>query len=346
MSSRLLIGGLLLSVGVTTALWTTAARASAQAPPQVCVGEGVCATPGQPITCPPPGEGFSTCFAPFTPQFPSWTLVFPTNNAIKISTTVNSPFVLEVDLRTITQVQYASRTAFANTICNPSAPDGINCEFFRVHGEFVPRNSYTPPVNYVVFWNTPPIQGNKSDWMLLRAPCSKSAEDVSMNPSHLCNGTQVFSQNITTFVNRTAPVGTDPAIGGGADGFSDYIVAINKNRCRTGDGDGDFADKNGHTHHAHFHHDSCESSRGDVEEDDRNSGSHFQSTSVSSATFTSNADSLALTMIGSGLHNGLPVGFTMIGVDHGALAPGVFMLTLTDGYIATGSLINGTLVLQ
>src|SRR5260221_14048214 len=115
MSSRLLVGGLLLTVGVTAALWTTAARASAQAPPQVCIGEGegaVCATPGQPITCPPPGEGFSTCAAPFTPQFPSWTLVFPTNNAIKISTTVNTPFVLEVDLRTITQVQYAARTAF------------------------------------------------------------------------------------------------------------------------------------------------------------------------------------------------------------------------------------------
>src|SRR5882762_2866809 len=61
--------------------------------------------------------------------------------------------------------------------------------------------------------------------------------------------------------------------------------------CRSGDGDGDFNDKDGHGHHAHFHRDSCEDSRGDVEEDDRDSGKHFGSTGVSSATFTSDANS-------------------------------------------------------
>ena len=51
-------------------------------------------------------------------------------------------------------------------------------------------------------------------------------------------------------------------------------------------------------------------------------------------------------MIGTGLHDGLPVGFTMIAVDHGNLAPGVFTLVLSDGYSVTGNLINGSIVIQ
>jgi hypothetical protein len=51
-------------------------------------------------------------------------------------------------------------------------------------------------------------------------------------------------------------------------------------------------------------------------------------------------------MIGTGLHNGLPVGFTMIAVDNGDLAPGVFTLILTDGYSTTGSLTSGTIVIR
>jgi hypothetical protein len=117
--------------------------------------------------------------------------------------------------------------------------------------------------------------------------------------------------------------------------------------CRKGDGDGDFEDNDGHSHHAHFHHDSCEDGGGDVEEDDRDSGKHFESTSVNSATFTSDANSQALTMIGTGLHDGLPVGFTMIAVDHGNLgAPGIFTLILTDGYSTTGSLPIGAIVID
>ena len=51
-------------------------------------------------------------------------------------------------------------------------------------------------------------------------------------------------------------------------------------------------------------------------------------------------------MIGTGLYDGVPVGFTMIAVDHGNLAPGVFMLVLSDGYSVAGSLLNGSLVLR
>jgi hypothetical protein len=113
-----------------------------------------------------------------------------------------------------------------------------------------------------------------------------------------------------------------------------------------GDGDGDFEDSDGHSHHGHFHDDSCEDGHGDVEEDDHNSGGHFKSDSVSSASFTSNPNGQALTMTGTGLHNGLPVGFTMIAVDKGDLTPGGFLLVLTDGYSTSGSLPIGAITIR
>jgi hypothetical protein len=44
--------------------------------------------------------------------------------------------------------------------------------------------------------------------------------------------------------------------------------------------------------------------------------------------------------------NGLPVGCTMVAVDNGNVAPGVFTLILTDGYSVTGSLVNGRIVIE
>ena len=346
MTCRPIVRGFLLIVGVMAILCATAGRASAQE--EACFTEspsGIC-------TCPAPSEVFSTCVAVFTPTTTSWTYVFPSppgfpSNAIKISTPVFADFPLEVDLMTATESMYEARRApqFSGTICNPSAPDGINCAFFRVHGETVPRASYGRRVDYTDYWTAPAITGNPSDYMLLRAPCSKSTEDAAIM-GHLCDDTQFFSQNITTAVHPdlafpgspSDPAGAD----GSADGFSDYIIA----KCRRGDGDGDFEDKDGHRHHGHFHHQSCETDRGDVEEDDLDTGRHFQSISVSSATFSSSAGSQALTMVGTGLHAGLPVNFTMIAVDHGNLGPGVFMLVLSDGYSVTGSLVNGSLVVQ
>jgi hypothetical protein len=96
-------------------------------------------------------------------------------------------------------------------------------------------------------------------------------------------------------------------------------------QCETGDSDGEFEDRNsGHRHHEKVHHACCETDGGSVEDDDLDSGKHFQSTSVDSGTFTSDTNSHTLTMVGTGIHDGVPVGFTMIAVDNGGLAPRVF----------------------
>src|SRR5258705_12431747 len=114
------------------------------------------------------------------------------------------------------------------------------------------------------------------------------------------------------------------------------------NVCRSGDGDGEFDDDHGHRHHGSFHDDSCEGGGGRVEDDDLDSGKHFESTSTNSATFTSNENSQTLMMIGTGLDDGIPVGFTMVAVDYGGVVPATYTLILTDGRSFTGALVPGT----
>jgi hypothetical protein len=179
------------------------------------------------VTCPVPSEGFSTCVAPFSPDMDTWTYLFLPNNSIKIGTTASCVFPLRVDMIRISQAEYAARRKdpeFADTVCNPTAapPDSTDCVFYRVHGETVPKECYdTAKIEYKIFWNDPPIQGNKHDWMLLRAPCDEFDGDTTH-----CVNNPPFSENITLFVDRKPPVGTDPVVGGDADGMSDYIVAI------------------------------------------------------------------------------------------------------------------------
>jgi hypothetical protein len=126
--------------------------------------------------------------------------------------------------------------------------------------------------------------------------------------------------------------------------------ALRTGLCRSHDGDGDVEGKNSGKAHFHSHAKSCEGQEsqqeGDVEHTDLGSGTNFKSTSIAAETFTVAEDSQTLTMVGTGTNNGLPVGFTMVAVDNGALAPAVYSLTLTDGYVVTGPLLDGSLLVQ
>ncbi len=116
--------------------------------------------------------------------------------------------------------------------------------------------------------------------------------------------------------------------------------------CGRGDGDGDFEDRDGHKHHGQFHGDSCDNGGSKMTDDDRDSGKHFESSSVQSSTFTLDEDSQTMTMVGAGLDAGLPVAFTMVIVDFGDVAPALYTLTLTDGRVITGPLVAGSVLLQ
>lgn len=121
--------------------------------------------------------------------------------------------------------------------------------------------------------------------------------------------------------------------------------SLRTGNCHEADGDGD-AEGDSHRGHFKFHKNSCDNNGEDVEEDDDDSGSHFQSSSINSATFVPDENSETATIVGTGFHDGIPVGFTMVAVDNQGLAPGVFTLILTDGYILTGNVISGGVALQ
>jgi hypothetical protein len=119
--------------------------------------------------------------------------------------------------------------------------------------------------------------------------------------------------------------------------------------CHVQDGEGDMDGKDSGKAHVHSHAQSCEgqnNQQGDVEESDPGSGTDFHSTSVSSATFTADEGSQTVTMVGTGLDNGLPVAFTMVTADNGPAGPGVYSLVLSDGYTITNALTSGSLATQ
>jgi hypothetical protein len=114
-----------------------------------------------------------------------------------------------------------------------------------------------------------------------------------------------------------------------------------------GDGDGDVDNGAGGHGHAQFHKDGCDKRDGDsVRHDDDQAGHHFQSTSVDSAQFSTAADGRTMTATGTGVDNGLPVGFTMIAVDHDGLLPATYSILLTNGYTFIGTFVSGLVTIQ
>jgi len=93
-----------------------------------------------------------------------------------------------------------------------------------------------------------------------------------------------------------------------------------------------------------FHHDDCGIKPDSASFTDPGGKANFQSAQMNSVNYDDVLHSV--TIIGSGTDNGLPVTFTMIAVDSTLAAPGSFSITLSDGYVLTGSLLSGSVSLQ
>jgi hypothetical protein len=114
--------------------------------------------------------------------------------------------------------------------------------------------------------------------------------------------------------------------------------------CHKADGNGAVNGK-GDSASFNFHHHECPDGTQENESvSDIGAAVNFQSTQVTSATFDSVTGTV--TIVGLGTDNSLPVSFTLVAVDSTLAAPGMFSVTLSDGYSVSGSLLSGSIMIQ
>jgi hypothetical protein len=105
-------------------------------------------------------------------------------------------------------------------------------------------------------------------------------------------------------------------------------------------GTGGLAGTAGGTAQFAFNYDASSQLSASASFSDSGSGVNFQASQVTSATFDEVAHTVTLT--GSGADNSLPVAFTIIAADSSLAAPGLFSITLSDGYNNSGNLLDGS----
>jgi hypothetical protein len=110
--------------------------------------------------------------------------------------------------------------------------------------------------------------------------------------------------------------------------------------CREAGGKGDEAGKHGGKAQFNFNHDGCNQTDS-ASFSDSDSGVNFQASQVTSATFDDVAHTVTLT--GSGVNNSKQVTFTIIATDSSLVPPGLFSITLSDGYSNSGNLLDGSI---
>jgi hypothetical protein len=106
-------------------------------------------------------------------------------------------------------------------------------------------------------------------------------------------------------------------------------------------GKGHVAGKKGGSAQFAFNYDDSSQQSNFANYGDSGSGVNFQAAQLTSATF--NEVVHTVTLAGSGTDNGLPVTFTIVAADSSLAAPGLFTITLSDGYSNTGNLLDGSI---
>ena len=115
--------------------------------------------------------------------------------------------------------------------------------------------------------------------------------------------------------------------------------------CHEADGDGHIQGENSGKASFHFDEDRCEDNDAEkVDASDPSGNMDFHSTQILSVGFDDLAHTVTIT--GLGTDNGLPVTFTVVAVDSSLVPPGLFSITLSDGYINSGNLLDGSILLH
>src|SRR6267142_2536931 len=115
-------------------------------------------------------------------------------------------------------------------------------------------------------------------------------------------------------------------------------------QCRPANGNGHVPGKNSGEAQFNFHQDDCGLQPPSAAFTDPNSGVNFQSAQMTSVTYDDVGHTV--TILGTGTDNGSPVAFTIVAAGTALMPPGMFSFTLSDGYINSGNLLDGTIELQ
>jgi hypothetical protein len=124
----------------------------------------------------------------------------------------------------------------------------------------------------------------------------------------------------------------------------DFVPGAGGGGCDSADGDGDVPGNKGGSAHFHFHEDNCNLQPDSEDFSDPSSGTDFHSTQVTSVAYDTVTHTV--TIAGLGTDNGLPVAFTIVGMDSSLVPPGLFSITLSDGYSNSGNLLTGSITLR
>jgi hypothetical protein len=111
--------------------------------------------------------------------------------------------------------------------------------------------------------------------------------------------------------------------------------------CHQADGEGDEPGKNGGSAHFRIHEDDCNPQKDSEDFSDPGSGTDFHSTQVNSVAYDDVAHTV--TIAGLGTNNGSPVAFTIVAADSSLVPPGLFSITLSNGYSNSGRLLGGSI---
>lgn len=208
-------------------------------------------------------------------------------------------------------------------------------------------NSPCPAPNTPPNTCRPPVLIGASGWYTFRHTFRDNAGQLAVDFDIIRQDTQTLVAHQTIIADPMSVVGGNRYGWFSNEEINDLAIdnALRTGLCKAGDGDGERDDNDGHHHHSSFHGGQC-TNAGGVSDDDEDSGQHFESTSVTSSAFTFDEGSQTLTMIGTGLDGGVPVGFTMVAVDYSGVAPAVFELTLTSGRVLTGTFTSGAVAIQ
>ena len=180
--------------------------------------------------------------------------------------------------------------------------------------------------------------------------------DVSLDAGVAPISTRLFSVTASTMTLAAPPESVPPNTGGVGGVLFDLIDVVRaydflpgsgggSEGCHEGDGHGDIQGAKSGQASFHFDADPCEGhDTEDVDANDPGGNMSFHSTKILSVAFDEVSHSLILSGLGS--NNGVPVAFTTVAVDSSRVPPGLFSITLSDGYTNSGHLTTGNVTLH